>query len=517
MRKFHFWLSRKEKPSPYAGAKPEKVLSGRLGLDLAILQNILGTSNDIAYRPFQIGLGKEVQAVLIFVDGLVDKKMINDHILRPLMAEWSLNSKTWEKTEKGFLSSVECTILSVTDTKQLSHIDELVSGILSGHTLLLLDRSKQALMMDTRGWQTRGINEPETEAVIRGPREGFTETLRTNTSMLRRKIKDPNLTFDTMRLGTRSKTDVSITYIKGIVGDGLVDEIKQRLKKIDTDAILESGYIEQFIEDNPFSIFATIGNSEKPDVVAAKILEGRAAILVDGTPIVLTIPMLFAESFQSAEDYYSRPYYSSVLRIIRFAAFGFSVLSPALYVSLVAFHQELLPTAMLVTIAAAGEGTPFPSIVEMIGMGMIFEILREAGIRMPRSMGQAVSIVGALVIGQGAVTAGIVGAPIVIVVALTAIASFVVTPQADAGTILRFAYILSAGFLGLYGMAIFTYLVLIHLTSIRSFGIPYFSPFSPPSFRELKDVFIRAPLKMMRDRPKTLEPADTKRQGSNNN
>lgn len=515
MRKFNFWLNLKEKLSPNTGEKPEKKLSGRLSLDFQILKNILGTSNDITYRSFQIGLGKEMPAALIFVDGLVDKKMINDHILRPLMAEWSLSHKSWENSEKDFLSIVESKILSVTETEQLKHINGLVDGILSGYTLLLVDKSKEALLMDTRGWQSRSIDEPETEIVVRGPREGFTETLRTNTSMLRRKIKDQNLTFDTMRLGTRSKTDVSIAYIKGIAKDELIDEIKGRLKKINIDAILESGYIEQFIEDNPFALFATIGNSEKPDVVSAKILEGRAAIFVDGTPIVLTVPLLFIESFQSAEDYYSRTIYASLLRFIRFIAFAFSVLSPALYVSLVSFHQELLPTAMLITIAAAAEGTPFPSIIEIIGMGLIFEILREAGVRMPRSMGQAVSIVGALVIGQAAVSAGIVGAPVVIVVALTAIASFVVTPQADVGTILRFVFTLSAGFLGLYGMAILVYLLVIHLTSLRSFGIPYFSPISPTSFKDWKDVFVRAPFRMMKDRPQTLEPVDYKRQGSN--
>jgi len=514
LRKFHFWRNLKKSQTSNDGEKQKKKLSGCLDIDLAILKNILGESNDISYRKFQIGLGKETQAALVFVDGLVDKKMIHDHILRPLMVESSISNRKQELSDNHLLFQIESKIISLGETKQLKNLDDLVDGVLSGNTLLLVDKSKQAILMDTQGWQSRSIDEPETEVVVRGPREGFTETLRTNTSMLRRKIKDSNLTFDTLRLGTRSKTDVSIAYIKGIVKDELIDEIKSRLKKINTDAILDSGYIEQFIEDNPFALFATIGNSEKPDVVAAKILEGRAAIFVDGTPIVLTVPLLFVESFQSAEDYYNRPHFASLLRFIRFIAFGLSVLSPALYVSIAAFHQELLPTAMLITIAAAAEGTPFPSIVEILGMGLIFEILREAGVRMPRSMGQAVSIVGALVIGQAVVSAGLVGAPVVIVVALTAIASFVVTPHADVGTILRFIFTLAAGFLGLYGVAILIYLLVIHLTSLRSFGIPYFSPISPINFRGWKDVFVRVPFQMMKDRPKTLEPVNSKRQGS---
>ncbi|MEL7566944.1 MAG: spore germination protein, partial [Dehalobacterium sp.] len=308
-RKFHFWLNLKKSYSSNAGEKQTRKISGNLDIDLAILKNILGESNDISYRLFHIGLGKEIKAALVFVDGLVDKEMINDHILRPLMAECSLSisNRKQELLDKSLVSQIELKIISLGETRQLKNIDDLVDGILSGNTLLLVDKSKQAILLDTRGWQGRSIDEPETEVVVRGPREGFTETLRTNTSMLRRKIKDPHLTFDTMRLGTRSKTDVSIAYIKGVVKDELIDEIKRRLKKINTDAILDSGYIEQFIEDNPLALFATIGNSEKPDVVAAKILEGRAAIFVDGTPIVLTIPLLFVESFQSAEDYYNRP------------------------------------------------------------------------------------------------------------------------------------------------------------------------------------------------------------------
>jgi len=260
------------------------------------------------------------------------------------------------------------------------------------------------------------VEEPDTEAVVRGPREGFTENLKTNTALLRRKIKNPNLRFELIKLGNQTNTNVCITYIKGICNEKFVTEARKRLKHIKTDSILESGYIEAFIEDAPYSPFATVANSEKPDVTAAKILEGRLAVLVDGTPIALTVPYLFMEGFQSSEDYYSRPYYVTLVRWIRFLAFFITVYLPSLYVAATTFHQELIPTPLLVTMIAAKEGTPFPAFVEALLMGLIFEILREAGVRMPRPIGQAVSIVGALVIGEASVSAGLIGAPMVIIV-----------------------------------------------------------------------------------------------------
>ncbi|ATW28524.1 spore germination protein [Candidatus Formimonas warabiya] len=510
-RKLNYLLTLGQKQQRESGKKEEKPLTGDLPFDLTMIQNILGTSNDISYRRFKIGVE---EATLIFIDGLVDKAMINDHILHPLMVDAQLTGADEELARKNLVTQIGDKILTAGEIKPVKEMSELVNGVLSGNTALLLDRSEKALLIDTRGWPARGIEEPETEVVVRGPREGFTETMRTNTALLRRKIRDPNLTFDTVRLGVRTKTDITIAYIKGIAKDTLVEEIKKRLKNIHTDAILESGYIEEFIEDNPLSIFSSIGNSEKPDTVAAKILEGRAAIIVDGTPIVLTVPMLFIESFQTADDYYSRSPYTSLLRFIRFLGFLFSVFSPAIYVALVAFHQELLPTPLLMTVAAASEGTPFPSIVELLGMGLLFEILREAGVRIPRSMGQAVSIVGALVIGEAAVSAGLIGAPVVIVVALTAIASFTVTPQADAATILRFLLTLAAGAFGMFGIVIVVIQMVIHLVSLRSFGVPYLSPLAPFSINDWKDLFFRVPWWAMKSRPESIEPEQRIRQGA---
>ncbi|MDP4178369.1 MAG: spore germination protein, partial [Bacillota bacterium] len=316
-------------------------------------------------------------------------------------------------------------------------------------------------------------------------------------------------------LGVRTKTDVCIAYISDLANPKLIEEIRQRLNRIKTDAILESGYVEQFIEDAPFSIFSTVANSEKPDKVAAKLLEGRAAIIVDGTPFVLTVPMVFIESFQSAEDYYSRYFFSSLIRLMRFTAFFINILAPALYVSLSTFHQELIPTPLLLTMVASHEGIPFPAVVEAGMMIIAFEILREAGVRLPRPIGQSVSIVGALVIGESAVSAGLIGAPMVIVVAITAVSSFVVPAQTDSGAIIRFILLILAGAMGGFGIAMGLFAIFIHMASLRSFGTPYLSPLAPLSTSDLKDTFIRAPLWSMNKRPKDISYHDSKKQKSN--
>ncbi|HPE16103.1 MAG TPA: spore germination protein [Oscillospiraceae bacterium] len=479
--------------------------------NLKALKLILGKSGDIVLRRFTFGYKNGAEAALLFIDGLVDKSLVHENIMKPLM----LGAVPAKETSEGSgIAYIKSALLYVGDLRESASVREAVEGFLSGDTILLVNGSKEALIISLRGWQNRSIEEPLTESTVRGPRDGFTETLRVNTMLLRRKIRCPDLTFETVQIGVRTRTDVCIAYIDGLASPGLIEEIKKRLGRINTDAILESGYIEQFIEDAPFSIFSTVANSERPDKIAAKLLEGRAAILVDGTPFVLTVPTLFIESFQAAEDYYSRPYFASVIRLLRYLAFFISVLAPALYVAMATFHQELIPTPLLLTVASAHEGTPFPSVLEAGLMVIIFEILREAGVRLPRPVGSAVSIVGALVIGDAAVSAGLIGAPMVIVVAMTAVSSFVVPPQTDAGAIMRLSFLILAGMMGGYGIAIGLFAVFVHLASLRSFGTPYLSAVAPFSKRDMKDTFIRAPLWSMRKRPENIAAEDKVRQGT---
>lgn len=468
--------------------------------NLEVIRGILCTSSDIVIHEFSFGHDRQFKGALVYVDSLVNKDELHVNILKPLMYD-ALLLKDNGNMDFSNIDTIQRDLIFIMDNKKISLISELIDSVLTGSAVLLVNGSENALMINSKKWETRGIQEPETESVVRGPREGFNENVSVSLALLRRKIKDPNLCMEGLKIGDKSKTQIYIVYLKNIVNPKLIDEIRVRLQRIKIDAILESGYIEQFIEDAPYSIFSTVSNSEKPDKVAAKILEGQAAILVDGTPFVLLVPMLFFSSFQSSEDYYSRPFFSSIVRVIRFLAYTVSILAPATYVALTVFHQELIPTQLLISIAAGREKVPFPAVLEAFLMLITFDILREAGVRLPRPVGQTVSIVGAIVLGQAAVEAGLISPIMVIVVALTAIASFVVPPQADSGTVLRYLYLSLAGMGGGFAIIMGILVTLLHLASLRSFGTPYLWPIAPLDFSSAKDIFIRMPLWTLTRRP----------------
>lgn len=486
-------------------------LSSDLDVNLNLIKKELNSSSDLIIRRFSFGSSEQGEGAIIFIDGLVDKKQIEWSILRPLML---MTESANVKPGMGDpLEYIESSLITVGEIKREYKFDRIISAILFGKTVLLINGFQGVLTISTPGWEKRGIEEPESEVIVRGPREGFVETLRTNTALLRRKLGDPGLTFETFQVGQRTKTDICIAYLKDIADLKVIKELKQRIKRIDTDGILAAGVLEEYIEDNPLSIFATIGYTERPDVVSAKLLEGRAAILVDGTPVVLTVPFLFIENFQSPDDYNLKPIFSSIFRLVRYTAFFISISLPALYVAITAFHQELLPTQLLITVAAATEGIPFPGVIEALLMGLFFEFLREAGVRLPRAIGQTVSFIGALVIGETTVSAGLVGAPLLIVIALTAISLFVSPPLFEESIIIRFSLTILAGFLGAFGIAIGLLLFLIHLASLRSFGVSILSPIVPMDFRGLaQDVIIRAPWWAMFTRPKALNTQNRTRQ-----
>ncbi len=488
---------------------PSENISSNLQSNLQKINNALHSSADLMIRQFTINIKNSPKAALVFIDGLTDKKQIEWSILQPLMAQ-SLEELTLS-VQQDLLKHIKTQLITTGDAKEMDALSEVIESILKGDTALFVDGVSSAIIMSTPGWEKRGIKEPDSEVNIRGPRDGFVETLRTNTALLRRKISHPDLTLISMTIGQKTKTNVCIAYLKGIAPDALITEIERRLRRIQTDIIVGSGGIEQFIEDNPLSPFSTLGYTERPDVLGAKLSEGRAAVFTDGTPVVLTMPFLFVENFQYPDDYNVHFIYSTLIRWVRYTAFAISFLSPAAYVALTSFHQELLPTPLLITMVATTETTPFPRVVEVIGMGLIFEIIREGGIRLPRPIGQAISIVGALVIGQAVVQAGLVAAPTVIVIAITAVTTFLFPTLVDETTILRILLVVFTGFLGAFGLITGLLVILIHLTAIRSFGVPYLAPLSPVELRGLgQDVLIRAPWWMMWKRPQMLATADAK-------
>jgi spore germination protein KA len=493
--------------------KSTTTLFSCLNKNLELLKDILGESSDIIIKKFEFG-NKQYHGALICIDGLVDMDLINSSILKPLMYDTTYKLSIDNKSHIVF-ESISPDFLSAGEVKTVKMIKNLVLDLLSGNAIVLVDGSKETLSIGVRKWDKRAVDEPTNENVVRGPRQGFTETLRSNTSLLRRIIKNPNLRFDSFKVGSQTKTDIVIAYIKDIVKPELVEKITKRIKNIDADSILDSSYIEAYIEDNPYSIFSTIGNSERPDTVAGKMLEGRVAIIVDGSPVVLTAPMVFIEQFQSAEDYYIRSYFATYLRFVRLIAYFLSLTAPAIYVALTTFHQELIPTTLLFTMAAGVSGVPFPALVEALIMVITFDILREAGIRLPKAVGSAVSIVGALVIGEAAVSAGLIGPFMVIIIAITAIASFVVPKLFASSTAIRYILLILAGFMGGFGIVVGILGSLIYILSIRSFGVPYLSPVIPLSREGMKDAFARTYLGSMTFRPQMIVGRNKKRRGKN--
>ena len=506
--------NRKEEEDNRSSQENAEVLSRTLKKNLDTVKARFEESSDLIIREFSFG--KETdgagKAALIFLDGMVNQPMINDNIIKPLMYD-SRYLHAQETLDIPGIGEIRDRLLTVGEVKTVRTYHEVEQACLSGDAVFMAEGSCEALDIGAKGWEKRAVTEPPSETAIRGPREGFTENLRTNTSMIRRKIKDPALRIHAAVLGKRTNTQVNILYMDGIADPDLVREVERRLKNIDTDAILATGYVEEYIADAPFTAFPTMWCSERPDAVAGKLLEGRVAIVVDGAPFVSTVPMLFVENFQSAEDYIARSQYATMMRLLRLTAFFISLFAPALYIALTTYHQELIPTTLLFTMAASREGIPFPAVVEMGIMMLIFEILREAGIRMPRTIGQTVSIVGALVMGEAAVQAGIVGAPVVIVIAITAVSSFAVPFLDGAIAILRWFLLILASVLGSFGITIGTFVILVHLVSLRSFGAHYMAPIAPFHVADLKDTAVRVPLWAMRTRPRAIRPQDVKRQG----
>lgn len=476
--------------------------------NIKILTEIFSNDNTIIYRRFENQKNKTIRCCIIFADGMVNNEIINENIIQPIVRNTLLNH------EKGMIDSLQYGVIVSNDVEKTSDVNMVIESIISGNSALFIEGESEALVISTKGWQVRSINEPENEKTLRGPREGFTESLMVNLAMIRRKLKTPDLKFSFRTLGIRSNTRACICYIEGIANEKILQEFNKRLDDVTIDGVLDTGYIEELISDAPLSLFATLGSTEKPDVVAGKLLEGRIALVLDGSPFVLTIPYVFIENFQSNEDYNISFYSASINRMLRNLSFVLAISIPAVYVALVTFHKEMIPTPLLMSIFAARQNMPFPTVIEAIGMLIIFEILREAGARMPSFIGQALSIVGALVIGQAAVEARLVSSPMIIVVALSGITGLVINKMKGAVFILRLIFVLLASFLGLYGYVFGVTGLLIHLFHLRSFGIPYMYNFTSLESQDIKDTLIRAPWWYMKYRPKFIAAKNMVRMSS---
>lgn len=405
--------------------------------------------------------------------------------------------------DESRLDTLSREIILVNEVTKSGNINRIIESVTYGDTILLVEGEPQALILNSKSFQLRNITEPASEQILSGPREGFNESILVNLSQIHRRIRSNDLKIKYYTFGRRTNTKACICYIDSLVNKEILDELYRRLDKIDIDGVLDSNYIVEIIKDAKWSPFRTVGMTERPDNVVGNLLEGKVALLVDGSPVAITVPFLFIENFQSNEDYYMNYIYTSFERMLRLVGFFIAIVTPAFYIAVVAFHHEMLPTQLFFTIQAERRNVPFPAALEAFLLLIVFDVVKEAGIRMPLNMGQALSIVGALVIGQAAVDAKLVAAPMIIVVALTAITSLLVPKLNAAAIILRYLLIIFAASFGFFGLIFGLSLIFVHLLSISSFGVPYMTPVDRLSTQaqELKDIIVRVPWCKMKQRP----------------
>lgn len=456
-----------------------------------LIKTVFHNTSDLVVQPFNTSKG---EAMIVYIDGTVNKDLIDRDILTPLKS-------------KDFSGNVPQSVKA--NFNIIEDFSEVVMELLNGNVALFFEESEKVVLIDFKGWEQRAVEAPEAESVVRGPKESFNENIRTNTALIRRKIKSPDLVVESFIIGKQTRTLVGLVYIQGIVNQDVLKQVRERLGKIDTDAILESGYIEQFITKTPLAAISGVGLTQKPDVAAGRILEGRLAIFCDGTPHVLTIPELFIENIQTAEDYYNRPIHAAVIRIFRFVGLFLSVMLPGLAVAVMTYNQEMIPPELLTNIISATQKTPMPEGAELLLLMLMFELVAEAGARLPKSIGSAITIVGSLIIGDAAVSAGVVGAPTVIIVALTAVTSFIVPNLREFSLIYRFFFLFLGGTMGLVGIGAGIVMMLTQLCSTESFGVPIMSSFSK---EEMKDSLLRMPLWTMKFRPASIAKENIRRQ-----
>ncbi len=473
----------------------ESRLSSSLEENIRIIKSIFKKDAVLRLRKIAVRSSCSYDCALFYMDGMIKAELLNESVIRPLITSRA------ERREDSLVDFISKQVLFAGETSVTDRVEDMLRSLLYGDTLLLVDGCTDAITINTKGWRTRGISEPEDERVLQGPREGFDEAALLNLAMIRRKLLTPDLCTELIRVGRRSDTPVFICYLDTLVNKRTLSELKKRIKKLDMDGILDSNYIAEQIRDHPRSLFKTCGSTERPDIVAARLLEGRIALVVDGTPVVMTVPYLFSENFQSDEDYYLNYAVSSVGRLLRFVCFFLSVSIPAVFIAATSYHKELLPTSLALTVAQLRGGVPFSAFWECILLIFVFEILKETGVRMPQSLGHALSIVGGLVVGQAAVEARIVSAPMLIIVALSGISGLMVPRLKGAVFYLRLIYVVLSALFGLYGYIAGITVTLIHILDLSSFGTSSTVSLDRASFQSLKDSFWRAPWGKMRTRP----------------
>ena len=486
----------------------EKLLLS-LKSNIDYIKYIFSDCGDIVYREFFAGCNM----CLVYIDNITNSVAIEESILTNLMNRSDMHGDGNEFIDRSLLE-----VVSVKDVKKIYTFQEVINAILSGDTVILCDEADSALQASTKGFPTRGVGSVKTEVSVLGPKDAFNESIAVNIVLIRRRIKDTKLKLKRMKIGTGTKTDIAVMYMEGIVNNEILKNVEKSLESVDIDGVYDSGYIEQLIEKEFTSPFPQIQITERPDKTASSLMEGRIAVVVDNSPYVILLPAPLNELFQSADDYYERWEIMSFIRFMRYVGAFLAISLPGLFIALAVYNPSVLPVSLALKIAGSRQNIPFPTAAEMLVMEIAFELLIEAGIRLPSPVSSTIGIAGGIIIGQAAVEAGIVSPMIIIISALTAICTYVIPNTSVTAGIRIFKYIIifTSSFFGLFGFWIGILLLLIHLSSIKTFGIPYLYPFCSASengYSDLKDSIFRLPLFMIKKRPVYANKENRKKQG----
>lgn len=469
----------------------------------------LPQNKDFVIREFSIPINGTTRAAIIYIDGGADTKLIDGFVLQPLMLLSNIS-----KQHTGHLSEiVKSALMPVNQISEAEDLKDIVEGILNGDSAILLDRSPRALIVETKGWPVRSIGDPKTEKVTQGPSDAFNESFRQNLALVRKRLRSNALVTEYFKVGWRSRTDLALLYLDGVTNKKIIREMRRRLKDIKVAYVTDSSIIQQFVGDSPYSLIPTSLATERPDRVTAFLNEGHIAIIMDGSPFAIIAPITIWGLLHSPEDYYLNPVVGTFTRIIRTMSFFLGVMTPAFYIAITNFHPEMIPTDLLLAIAATRENVPFPVVAEVLLMEFSFELIREAGARIPSILGPTIGIVGALILGQASVQANIVSPILVIVVAITALSSFTLPNIAFSFSVrvLRFIFILLASILGFFGIAFGLLILTYMVTGLKSLGVPMLAPIAP--FRPKSgDIIIRQPFFRFDSMPQYVNPRTSRLQ-----
>lgn len=477
-------------------------ISSDVNYNKKVVKAILG-SDDIVFFDFELG---KTSALCVYVDSITDKELLGLEVLAPLKKLCS--EKSAAKTNISHLAKA----ITLANVKTESKITDATNDILSGNAMIFIDGKNKAISADLKKFEVRAISEPPTGLAVRGPRNGFTESIKSNLSLVRRYLKSPDLKVETFEKGRYTKTSIAFMYIDGISRPEIIDKIRKKIQEIDIDGIPDSSYVSKLLNERKTSLFKQVGSTERPDVLIERMLEGRAGIIVDGSPFALTLPYLLIEDFQAAEDYYISEYRANLVRALRVVAMIFSILLPSVFVAAQLFHLQIIPLNFLLTIVNGIKEIPFSPSLEMFFVLLIFELLNETSVRMPKYVGMALAVVGALVLGETAVNAGIVSTPAILIMALSGISIYAIPELVETTSVLRFIYLIVAGSLGGYGLILITAFLIIYLCSADNYGAPYLAPYSPVLLNDFQDGLYMNNVIGMVKRPEALGAKNKTRQ-----